>query len=98
VYDKPFEIPTFKSIVVSDSDLDKYLGIYASKQIPLQITITKNNATLMAQATGQAAFALEATEIDKFKFEAAGVVIEFTPADKLLLLKQNGGVFTFLKQ
>jgi hypothetical protein len=97
VYDKSYEIPTFKTFEVSSADLDKYLGVYSSKQIPLKITITKNDKTLIAQATGQNAFALEATEKDKFKFDQAGVVLEFNPTDKSMILKQGGGIFNFSK-
>lgn len=96
-YGKPFDIPDFKTIEVLPEELDKYVGVYSNKQIPLQLTITKNGKTLMAQATGQSAFALEPTEKDKFKFEAAGIVLEFLPAENVLILKQGGGVFTFTK-
>ncbi|MEJ5145275.1 serine hydrolase domain-containing protein [Sphingobacterium sp. MYb388] len=95
VYNKPYDIPNFSSHEVSSEDLDKYLGIYASKQIPLKITITKDKKTLMAQATGQSAFPLEATEKDKFKFEQAGIVLEFRPEEKTMKLKQGGGEFLF---
>ena len=95
VYNKPYDIPNFSSHEVSSEDLDKYLGIYASKQIPLKITITKDKKTLVAQATGQSAFPLEATEKDKFKFEQAGIVLEFRPEEKTMKLKQGGGEFLF---
>ena len=94
---RPFEIPSFKTIEIASEELDKYLGIYSSKQTPLQITISKNGKTLMAQATGQSAFALEPTEKDKFKFEAADIVLEFLPSENMLILKQGGGEFTFTK-
>ena len=42
VYDKPYEIPVFTTYILTSEDLDKYLGVYASKQIPLKITITKD--------------------------------------------------------
>lgn len=97
-YNKSFEIPNFNTLALTSADLDKYLGIYVSKQLPIQIAVSKNNATLMAQATGQSAFSLEATEVDKFKFEAAGVVMEFNPTENQMTLKQGGGVFTFIRQ
>lgn len=50
-----------------------FLSKLQSQQIPLKITVTKDNKTLVAQATGQPAFPLEATEKDKFKFDQAGV-------------------------
>lgn len=98
VYSKPYEIPNFKTFEVTSAELDHYLGVYSSKQIPLKITITKNDKILVAQATGQPSFALEATEKDKFKFELAHVVLEFNPADKTMILKQGGGVFNFSKE
>lgn len=98
VYDKPYNIPEFKTYDVSPEDLDKYLGTYSSSQIPLKITITKDNKTLIAQATGQPAFPLEATEKDKFRLIQAGVVLEFNPEEKSMVLKQGGGVVNFKKE
>lgn len=98
VYGQPYDIPEFKTLRVSSEDLDKYSGVYSSSQIPLKITITKDNETLIAQATGQSAFPLEATGKDKFKFDQAGVVVEFNPTDRTMILKQGGGQFTFTKE
>lgn len=99
VYDNPYDIPEFSTYSVSsEEDLDKYLGLYSSTQIPLKITITKENKTLIAQATGQPSFPLEATEKDKFKFDKAGVVLEFNPTAKTMTLKQGGRQFAFTKE
>lgn len=98
VYDKNFEIPEFSSIQLSDSDLDKYLGVYASTEIPLKITITKNNNTLVAQGTDQPAFPLEVTSKDKFKFDKASAIFEFNPEEKTFILKQGGGQIKFSKE
>ena len=97
-YNKSYEIPTFKTFEVTSEELDKYLGIYSSTQMPLKITITKNDKTLIAQATGQSSFALEATEPNKFKFDLAGVVLQFNPSEKTMILKQGGGTFNFTKE
>ncbi|HUH26255.1 MAG TPA: serine hydrolase domain-containing protein [Flavobacterium sp.] len=98
VYNKSYEIPMFSTYKVTSADLDPYVGIYTSKQIPLKIEITKDNATLIAQATGQSSFPLEATEKDQFKFDMAGVVLEFNPANKTMILKQGSGQFIFTKE
>ena len=98
VYDKPYEIPTFKIFEVTSADLDKYVGVYSSKQIPLKITITKQDKTLICQATGQPSFALEATAKDEFKFDQAGLVLEFSPTDKTMILKQGGAIINFSKE
>lgn len=98
VYNKEYEIPTFKSSEMTSEELDKYTGVYASSQLPMKITVTKNNKTLIAQATGQPSFPLEATGKDKFKFDQALLVMEFNPAEKTMILKQGGGVFNFAKE
>lgn len=98
VYNKPYGIPDFKTYEVSSADLDKYLGTYSSAQVPLKITITKDNKTLIAQATGQSSFPLQATDKNKFNFSQAGIVMEFNPEEKSLLLKQGGGQYVFKKE
>ena len=98
VYDKPYEIPVFRRYNLNSEDLDKYLGVYSSKQIALKITITKDGNTLIAQGTGQPAFPLEATDKDKFKFDQAGAKFEFIPTDKKMILFQGGGRIEFTKE
>ena len=98
VFDKPFDIPKFRTYHVTDEELDKYLGVYASKQLPIKLIITKVNSRLFVQATGQPSFPLEATEKDKFEFVQAGVVLKFNPTDKEVVLKQGGGVFNFTRE
>ena len=96
-FNKEYSIPTFNTVTLKTEELDKYLGVYSSTQLPLKITITKENTSLIAQATGQSSFPLEATEKDKFKFDQAGVVLEFNPGKSEMTLKQNGGIFLFTK-
>ena len=98
IYNMPFEIPEFSTFDITDEELDKYLGIYSSKQIPLKMTITKANGVLFGQGTGQPSFPLEATAKDKFEFKQAGLTLEFNPSDKTMILKQRGGVFNFERE
>ena len=98
VYDKPYEIPTFTTFNLISEELDKYLGVYSSKQIALKITITKDGNTLIAQGTGQPALPLEATDKDKFKFDQAGAKFEFNPTDNKMILLQGGGKIEFTKE
>lgn len=97
-FNKPYTLPSFNSLGLNSNDLDKYLGVYSSTDIPLKLTITKDNATLIAQATGQSSFPLDASEKDIFKFDRAGVVIEFDPAKNELTLKQGAGTYLFTKE
>lgn len=98
VYDKPYEIPVFTTYDLTSEDLDKYLGVYASKQIALKITITKDGNTLIAQGSGQPALRLEATGKDKFKFDPLGAKLEFNPTNKTMILFQGGDKIEFTKE
>lgn len=91
----PFTLPSFTSIALKSEDLDKYLGIYSSTQMPLKITISKNSKTLMAQATGQSAFPLEAPAKDQFVFNQAGIELLFNTSKAEMTLKQGGEIFLF---
>lgn len=94
-FNQPYEIPTFKTYELKTEDLDQYLGTYSSKDLPLKITITKNDKTLMAQATGQGAFPLDASEKNIFKFERAGIILEFKPSEKKMTLNQGGKIYNY---
>ncbi len=98
VYNKPYEIPSFSTYAMSADELEPYLGIYASSQIALKITITKDGNTLIAQATGQQAFPLEATAKDTFKLDLVNAKFEFNPSEKSLMLFQGGGQIKFTKE
>ena len=93
---KPEFLPT--SFAPAPTDLDRYTGSYASAQFPLKITLTREGATLKCQATGQPAFALEPVSKDVFKFDPAGVRLEFDTAAPSFTLQQSGGTFAFKKE
>ncbi len=100
-FGKEYSLPEFKETKALDlksEDLDKYLGVYSSPGFPLKITITKKDNILIGQATNQPSFPLEAYETDKFKFEQAGLVLEFSPLDHKMILKQGGGKYELSKE
>lgn len=101
-YNKKYTLPTFQTYELDPSKLDQYVGVFQSKQIPLKITITQNNGQLMAQATGQSAFPLEAETALKFNFEAAGIMLEFNKNTdgniNSFTLFQSGGKYLFEKE
>lgn len=97
VFGLPFEVPIFTVFEVTSEELDKFLGVYSSTQIPLKITISKDNTTLIAQGTGQPSFPLEAVEKNKFKFDQIGLVLTFDPEQKTMILNQ-GGEYKFTKE
>ncbi|MCE7041506.1 serine hydrolase [Dyadobacter sp. CY312] len=97
-YNNPVAIPSFKSITLKPEELDKYVGLYSSKDIPLKMTVTKTDNILTAQATGQGAFPLTPTDKDKFVFDQAGIVMDFNPGEGTFRLKQGSGNYLFSKE
>jgi len=98
VFHKPYTIPEFKSFAVTTEDLDKYLGTYITDAIPLKLIITKEGATLIAQATGQQQLPLEATDKNVFSFDKAGIVLKFNTEKKTVILEQGGGEYLFTRE
>ena len=97
-YNNPVAIPSFKSITLKPEELEKYVGLYSSKDIPLKMTVTKTDNILTAQATGQGAFPLTPTDKDKFVFDQAGIVMDFNPKEGTFRLKQGSGNYLFSKE
>ncbi len=83
---------------VQPKDLGPYLGNYISEDKSEKIIITAAENRLLGQSPGQQAIALEYFDTDKFKFEQAGVILEFYTDDKKMILKQGGRVMTFLRE
>ena len=102
-YDKPFQIPTFESVVVSPEVLDKYVGVYSNPETPVKFTITREGATLFFKPPGGSApgVPLEATAQDKFKIDNGtrdGIVIEFDAAKNQMTIKRSGGERVLTKE
>ena len=93
-YKMPFPFPQFMKM--DKAELAKFTGTYASKDIPLKITISEKNGELSAQATGQGAFPLTFKEETTFVFAAAGIEMVF--GDKSFVLIQGGMKFNFTKE
>jgi Peptidase family M1 domain len=86
-----------KAVAVSSADLDKYVGMYSSKQAPIKIEFKKDGAKLIAQAEGQPPLPLENTGKDTFSFEAANISFVFDTAKNEVTLKQGGQSIVFNK-
>ncbi|MDX2135670.1 MAG: serine hydrolase domain-containing protein [Saprospiraceae bacterium] len=102
VFGKPYKMPTFQSLSLSDAQLGRCAGNYASDQLPLKFKVWAENQKLMAQATGQSAFPLDADSETEFRFDVAGIKILFGDLrDGLfhtLTIKQAGQSFTFQRE
>jgi len=92
-------LPEFKpGLELKSEDLDQYLGIYSSSTNPLKITIFKDSTVLIAQASGQPSFPLEAYELHKFQFDHAMLKLEFITEENKMILKQGGGEFELIRE
>lgn len=96
-YALPFELPVFKTLSLTEEELDKYLGNYASEELAMTIKVTRKADKLFAQATGQGEFPLDAVSADTFQFLVAGIKIKFALADKQMTLFQGGKSYLFRK-
>jgi CubicO group peptidase (beta-lactamase class C family) len=84
---------------LTDEELDKYLGTYSSGQISIRITVVKACKKLFVHATRRnSVMLLEGTEKDKFEFSEEGIIFEFNPNDKTLVVKQGGRILNFASE
>ncbi|MFM7894413.1 MAG: serine hydrolase domain-containing protein [Flavobacterium sp.] len=93
-YKMPFPFPKFMKM--GKAELAKFTGTYASKELPIKITVSEKNGELFAQATGQSAFPLTFKEEKTFVFAAAGIEMVF--GDNAFVLIQGGMKFNFTKE
>ena len=93
-YKLPFPFPQFMKM--DSAELAKFTGVYASKDIPLKLTISEKNGELLAQATGQGAFPLTFKDDKTYVFPTAGIEIIFDTNSLQLL--QGGMKFDFTKK
>ncbi len=89
-YGQPFQIPSFDTLAVGPDVLDRYVGVYASPDVPVKFTITRQGSTLFVQPGTQDAAALEATAPDKFQLLGGRIVFEFDAAKKQMVHKRGG--------
>lgn len=95
-YGKDYAFPNLKGYPVPKERLLQYSGSYASATLPLKITVTEQNGSLMAQAAGQSSFMLTANSETEFVFLPAGIKMLFS--ENQFVLKQGGGEYVFKKE
>lgn len=98
VYGKPYDIPAFSHYKVSPEALDKYVGVFSSRKMPLKLTVSRQDDRLLVQLTGQPAFPLEPSAKDIFSVSRVGAILHFDPETGTVTLKQGGGVIKFTRE
>jgi D-alanyl-D-alanine carboxypeptidase len=86
------------SIAVSPEVLDKHVGVYSNPEALVKFTVTRDGMTLLFQPGAQSSIPLEATAQDKFKNDAARLVLEFDAAKNQMTIKRGGGERVFTKE
>ena len=74
---KPFAIPSFEGLAISQEILDKYVGVYSSPEAQVKFTVSRQGARLFIQPGSQNPAPMEALAEDKFKIENAPINLEF---------------------
>lgn len=97
-FNKPYTIPDFSVVQLTDNELDRYVGVYLSKQVPMKLNISRKNGNLLCQATGQMPFTLTAHGEHRFSFDKAGIEIRFEPDEKRMRFQQGGGRYLFMRE
>jgi hypothetical protein len=87
----------YKQSVVN-KEWEPYFGTYASTKFPIRLKVSQKNDKLILHPAGQGPLVMENSGRDAFKFEQFGIVIEFTPADKKMVMKQGGDATDFFKE
>ena len=106
MYGHSIDIPDFsaKSITLSEKVLSSFEGQFASTQIPIKIRFWVEDGRLMSQGEGQGAVPLTAYLETKFRFDPAGLVINFEEPNSSsnrsngFVLSQGGGKYEFKRQ
>ncbi|TVQ72953.1 MAG: hypothetical protein EA363_03815 [Balneolaceae bacterium] len=71
------ELPDLETVTLPEEHLQSLAGTYDSEQIPLEIRIWEEEGNLMVEATGQGSITLDAASETKFRFDPAGLTMEF---------------------
>lgn len=98
MYNKGVQYPNFSTIEVDEAILKTYEGEYSADKFPLKIKVFVKGGKLLAQATGQEEFSLEALSQTKFEFQPARITMDFDAASKTMKFDQSGLKYTFVKK
>ncbi|MGN6437404.1 MAG: serine hydrolase domain-containing protein [Agriterribacter sp.] len=95
-WNKPYQVPTFNALEVSQELLDQYVGIYVVAGTPAKMTVTKTGNTIAISNNGSP-IPLEATAPHKFSL-APGVTVEFDTAKKQMIIRRPQGERIFTRE
>jgi D-alanyl-D-alanine carboxypeptidase len=98
LFNKHFDIPDFRTYEPKAKELKQYLGQYSSDTFPVKLTVSKSGNQLFIQAPGDSKMSLQATAKNEFKYEPAGISIEFIVGKQQMKITQGGKTNILSKQ
>lgn len=95
-FNDPYSIPFSRNMALKTEDLDKYLGKYASDDLPFAVIVKKNNDKLLLEANGKT---MEAEPIAENYFMNLDTdsFFEFYPEKAELQIKETANIY-YLKR
>lgn len=96
-FGKPYNMPVYNKVVLSETQLDSLTGKFKSGDISLEIAISRRGTALVGQVTGQPEFRMETVDRRTFQFTLAGVVITFSSDGSQFVLKQGGKDYNYTR-
>lgn len=84
---------------LSTMDVEPYVGTYSSADVPIKITFSKKEKTLLAKtSTSAQEFIMQAAGNHVFRIDQIGVTVEFKPGEKKLVLIEGTQKKEFMKE
>jgi CubicO group peptidase (beta-lactamase class C family) len=96
-FNMPCKIPTFQSLILNDSLLNKYPGTYKGASNGITVVCTRDNDHLVFETHGQK-MALDALANATFYNKANGFFFEFDNNGKALYIEDVDDVYKLVKQ
>ncbi|WP_339701770.1 serine hydrolase domain-containing protein [uncultured Marixanthomonas sp.] len=96
-----YTLPDFspkKTIEVTSEELDTYIGTYGSPDFPIDIYISKDGNTLIAQGEGQPSFQLDAIGPHTFYSEKVMIKLTFQNETNKVVVNQGGRTYELTKE
>ena len=80
-------------------DVEPYVGTYSSAELPIKLTFSKKEKTLLAKTSNSSQeFAMQAAGNHVFRIDQIGVTVEFKPQEKKLVLMEGTQKREFVKE
>lgn len=95
-FNDAYTIPFSKPVTLQSSDLDKYLGEYASGDLPFKVICRKENNTLIVEAAGRS-MDTELVTTDYFMNLKTGTFFQFNPPKGELQIKETDNIYYLSK-